>query len=387
MNLAAFEALLSPLGQAALATAAELNPSEETFLSCCARMQKQFALELSKAAIATIILRKKARTKFSQAERMYLTREALEQASGETISRYRAERFTEFASVGDWCCGIGGDSIALAAHHEVVAAETEPLRIAMAGENLKAYGANEHVRFINADVTQMALPQLDALFFDPARRVEGRRRFSVEEYQPPLALIRDWLPHVKALGVKISPAVDMRELARYDCEVEFISVEGELKECVLWLGEAKTNTRRATLLPERHTLTTAQVESRLAAPRAYLYEPDPAVLRTGFVTTLAAQMDAYQIDRDIAYLTSDKLITTPFARAFAIEEAFPFQLKKLRERLRALHVGRVTVKKRGSPLEPEALISQLKLSGAESRMVFLTHVEGKPFVLIGSEAR
>jgi len=51
--------------------------------------------------------------------------------------------------------------------------------------------------------------------------------------------------------------------------------------------------------------------------------------------------------------------------------------------LRALRVGRVTVKKRGSPLEPEDLIHKLKVSGPESRVVFLTHVRGEPYVLIG----
>ena len=57
-------------------------------------------------------------------------------------------------------------------------------------------------------------------------------------------------------------------------------------------------------------------------------------------------------------------------------------LRFLRERLRALNVGRVTVKKRGSPLTPEDLIQQLRLTGAEERIVFLTHVLGAPYVLL-----
>jgi hypothetical protein len=114
-----------------------------------------------------------------------------------------------------------------------------------------------------------------------------------------------------------------------------------------------------------------------------LYEPDPAILRAGLVTTLAALINARQIDPSIAYLTSEILTPTPFARAFAIEAALPFQLKRLRAALRARGVGEVTVKKRGSPLEPEALIRQLKLSGPESRIVFLTQVSGKPYALIG----
>lgn len=385
MNLATFEALLSRTGQATLADATGLHPSDETFLSCYTRLQKRFEPELAKAALETVILRKKARAKFAHAEHMYFTREALEQASGEVISRYRAQRFAEFAVIGDLCCGLGGDTIAFAENREVIAVEIDELRLAMAKENLKAYGLRERVAFHHADVMQFALPRLDAIFFDPARRTQGYRRHSVAQYQPRLEQVKKWLKHAPALAVKISPGVDLRELAGYDCEVEFISVEGELKECVLWFGACKRNGPRATLLPSGQTLTPEEPASRLLQPRAYLYEPDPAVLRAGLVTTLAARIDAYQIDKDIAYLTSDHLTTTPFARAFAIHEAFPFQLKKLRERLRTLGVGRIIVKKRGSPLEPEALIRQLRLVGSEHCLVFLTHVNGAPYVLLGKE--
>jgi hypothetical protein len=60
-------------------------------------------------------------------------------------------------------------------------------------------------------------------------------------------------------------------------------------------------------------------------------------------------------------------------------------LKRLREWLRARGVGRVTVKKRGSPLEPEELQRQLRLRGEESRILFLTNVSGKPYVLIAED--
>ncbi|MEK7729389.1 MAG: class I SAM-dependent methyltransferase [candidate division KSB1 bacterium] len=387
MTLATFEVLLSPNGKAALAIAAEFAPTESTFLSCLTRLQKKFDAELSKAALETLILRQKARAKFTRAEQMYFTREALEQASGETVSRYRAQRFAEFATIGDWGCGAGGDSIALAAKHNVFAADLDALRLAMAEQNLAAYGVHANAQFLLADIMQLTLPGLDALFFDPGRRVEGRRKFSVEDYEPRLSLIKTWLPQLQALAVKISPAVALREIANYDCEVEFISVAGELKECVLWFGACKTATPRATLLPGGQTLTQQEEVSRCSAPRAYLYEPDPAILRAGLVKTLAAQLDAYQIDEDIAYLTSAQLVATPFARAFALTEVLPFNLKKLRERLRALQVGCVTIKKRGSPLEPEALVRQLKLSGTEHGVVFLTHVLGKPFVLLGKEIK
>ncbi len=384
MNLATFETLLSSTGQQALTAAAELAPTEESFLPCLTRLQKHFDPELAKAALETVILRHKARAKFVRADRMYFIREALEQASGEIIARYRAERFAQFNSFADLGCGLGGDTLALAAHGNVAAVDADPLRLALAAQNLTAYGVRERMTLIHDDVTRMQLPRADAFFFDPARRSAGRRRFSVRDYQPPLSIVREWLAHTPALAVKISPGVDLAELTDYDCEIEFISHAGELKECALWFGPFKTTTRRATLLPGRHTLiTNNQLPITLSPPQRYLYEPDPALLRAGLVTTLAAQLNAHQLDPDIAYLTSDSLTPTPFARAFVIEESFPFQLKRLRERLRALRVGEVTVKKRGSPLEPEKLIQQLRLEGPESRIVFLTHVRGEAWVLIG----
>jgi SAM-dependent methyltransferase len=385
MDLPAFRSLLSPTGQAALAAATALAPSEETFLAHLQRLQKHYPAELAKAALETAILRVKAAAKFTRAAAMYFTREALEQASGERISRYRAERYAGCARVADLGCGIGGDTLGLAAVVPAVSAvDQDPLRLAMAAENLAAYGLRERVRWLQADLTTLPWPEADGFFFDPARRAAGRRKFSVRDYEPPLSQVLGWLAHAPAGGVKISPGVDLDELADYDAEVEFISERGELKECALWFGPLRTAARRATLLPGAHTLLAdPAAETQTGPPQAYLYEPDPAVLRAGLVTTLARQLDARQLDPDIAYLTAPDLRPTPFARAYTIEEALPFQLKRLRERLRALQVGRVTVKKRGSPLEPEALIQQLRLAGPEERVVVLTHVEGKAWALIG----
>jgi hypothetical protein len=184
--------------------------------------------------------------------------------------------------------------------------------------------------------------------------------------------------------------VKVNEIAGYDAEIEFISLKGQLKETVLWFGPLKSAGRRATLLPGPHTMFSGQLSAgslQLSEPLAYLYEPDPAILRAGLVRDLAAQLSACQLDPDIAYLTSEAKVVTPFARVWKIEDWFPFQLKRLRAYLRERDVGRVVVKKRGSPLEPEALIRDLRLKGDTERVVFLTHLLGRPIVVIGFQNR
>jgi len=121
-------------------------------------------------------------------------------------------------------------------------------------------------------------------------------------------------------------------------------------------------------------------------PLAYLYEPDGAVIRAGLVEELALQVGGLRkLDPDIAYLTSDSLHQTPFARPFQIRESMPFNLKKLSHRMHQLNIGRVTIKKRGSPLDPQQLERALKLKGDLSLTLILTHVQGKPYVLLCEE--
>ena len=117
----------------------------------------------------------------------------------------------------------------------------------------------------------------------------------------------------------------------------------------------------------------------------YIYEPDPAILRAGLVTVVGEQLNAAQLDPEIAYLTGDMLIETPFARVWEVEDWLPFQLKRLRATLRERNVGRATVKKRGSPLVPEELIRDLRLEGEEEKVLFLTQMQGKPIVVIAKE--
>jgi len=243
---------------------------------------------------------------------------------------------------------------------------------------------------VQADVSAlpMRLSPRQAVFFDPARRTEHGRTYSVQDYQPPLSIVLDWLEQSEPVGVKISPGVPLEELAGFDCEVEFVSLDGALKEAALWFGRFKSAERRATLLQKGKTYTLTaerQPELPLSEPRAYLYEPDAAVLRAGLVQTVGASLDAAQLDPEIAYLTSDTLTQTPYGRVWPVLDWMPFQLKRLRAALRERNIGQVTVKKRGSPIVPEELIQQLKLEGEGSLTLFLTQMQGAPVVIFAGE--
>jgi 16S rRNA C967 or C1407 C5-methylase (RsmB/RsmF family) len=187
MDLATFRQLLAPAGRGALAQAGLLAPTDATFLACYEAVRKHAPPEVAKAAVETAILRAKARAKFAAAERMFFTREALEQATSDAVARHRAARLAPFGTVADLCCGIGGDALALAAAGAgVLAIDSDPLRVAMAEANAAALGFADRVRCVVGDALAVPLPDVRAAFADPDRRADGRRFLDPENYSPPL---------------------------------------------------------------------------------------------------------------------------------------------------------------------------------------------------------
>jgi SAM-dependent methyltransferase len=394
MDADAFRFLLSSAGQAALAELAGEPLTPDTHLALAARLRASLPPNATAAVLETALLRQRAARKFSRAAVMYFTRDGLEQATAEPVAAHRARRFATAGAttVADLGCGIGGDALALAATGaHVVAVDREWLHATMTGANAAVYGVAHRLLPVQADLLELAPLPADAFFFDPARRAGGgprdapaRRLRSVDEYRPPLSLIDAWRPLVPHGAVKVSPGIDYAELPP-DAEVEFVSFEGEVREGVLWFGGLRgAAQRRATILPAGETLSDADGpgEAPVGPPRAYLYEPDGAIIRAHLVTQLAGRLGAALLDPTIAYLTADLAQVTPFARCFQIEEAFPFQLKHLRQELRRRGVGRVTIKKRGSPLDPDDLRQALKLRGDAHMILFLTQVMGRPTVVL-----
>lgn len=390
MNLDDLHFLLSSEGERWLHETAVTPITPHNHLHIAAHLRQQLPAQHAQAVLETVHLRQLAAVKFSRAAQMFFTRPALEQASAEVVAQYRAHRFAAagYNHVADLGCSIGGDACALAAQTAVTGVEWDPLRLAMAQENVRVHGYGRAFHPLQADLLELTPFPVEALFFDPGRRDEhGRRFYSVHQYQPPLSLLERWREVVRDTAVKISPGVDYAEIPPH-CEAEFVSLVGEVKECILWSGGLHSGVkRRATLLPGGHTLTSDDMPAApipITPPQAYLYEPDGAVIRAHLVEALAIQLEATKIDEEIAYLTAVTPQQTPFARCYPIEAHFPFQLKRLRHYLHHHQMGQVTIKKRGSPLDPDHLQKQLRLQGPKENQctIFLTHIQGEAAVIV-----
>jgi hypothetical protein len=383
-----FRALLTGEGQALLGALREHDPVDD--LAVATRLRRSHDVGLVSAALGQARLRQRAVAKFGveDAERMYFTPEGVEQATRTSVAVHRAGRFRALGveRLLDLCGGIGGDALAMArAGIEVLAVDRDPLTCAVARANAEALGLADRIEVRCADVTEVDTAGYDAVFVDPARRTGRGRTFDPEAYSPPLSWALGAARTVPFAAVKVAPGIP-HEAVPADAEAEWVSDRGDVKEAALWFGTAP-GTVRATLLPGGGTLTgggaAALPDPRVRPVGRFLYEPDGAVIRAHLVAAVAETLGGGLIDPAIAYVTADEPRPTPYATAYEIGDVLPFNLKRLKALLRERGVGVLTVKKRGSAVEPEEVRRRVKPRGPHAATVFLTRVAGAPSMLIG----
>lgn len=383
---ARLEELLSPRGRELLDRLKREDLTPDTALPVSVRLRAEYPAELVRDALAQHELRMRAEPKFSRAGDMFFTRVGLEQASAELVARHRARRFPDAEQVADLCCGIGGDLIALAASHSVLAVDHDRLHLRMAWANAEAYGVANRVSTVLADVRDADLTGVRAVFIDPARRT-GRVRLRAGDSQPPLDWCVRLADRVGRVAIKAAPGLP-HEAVPPGWELEFVAVGRELKEAVAWSPAQATAARRATILPAGDTLVRGPVSepADVRPPGEFLFDPNPAVTRAGLVRELARMIGAWQIDEQIAFLSADSAARTPFARVLRVIDSAPWQQKRLPARLRALDIGAVDIRRRGLAGDVELLRRQLRLSGSRRVTLVMTRVNDRPWALVCVEA-
>ncbi len=395
-------ALLSPAGQELLARLAGESISPERALALSASLRRDYPAGLIAAALTQQALRGAAEAKFSGAGQLLFTRAGLEQASSELTARHAAARFSACPVIADLCCGLGGNLMALAepaglagpaGGRLVIGVDHDLVSLEFARHNVARCAPGARVAFVCADVQQFSLGGADAVFIDPARR-DGRGRLAAGRYQPPLAWCLRLADTVPAAGIKAAPGL-RRDLVPPGWETEFVAIGRDLKEALLWSPALAGPASRATILPAGALTSRASADLGatltaspdaaavpLAAPGAFLFDPNPAVTRAGLVVELAQAIGAWQIDPMIAFLSADQVALTPFARTLQVIESAPWHEKRFAARLRELGIGTADIRRRGLAGDVAKIHRRLGLRGPGTATIVLTRVADKPWGLI-----
>ncbi len=386
MDAGSLSLLLSPDGWALLGA---LPPYDEArALALSTRLHAEgIDPQLVAAALTQSRLRAKGRAKFGEfADGMLFTVAGLEQATRLEVAAHHARRYRAagVTTVADLTCGIGADAMAFAGIGlHVVAIDADEVTAAVATVNLRHF---PETVVQHGDGLALDLAGVDAVYADPARRTSsGARVADPAAYTPPLDALLAVRERVPALGLKVGPGLPHRAVP-VDAHAQWVSVDGEVVEAGLWFGAlAPEGPGRSALVlrgGHAHVVDGPAARADVGPVGAYLYEPDGAVIRAGLVQRVAAEVHGRLIDPTIAYVTADRLVATPFASAYRVLDEMPFSVKRVRTYLRERAVGRLTVKKRGTAVTPEALRAQLDLRGSAEATVVLTRVAGSQRVLV-----
>jgi len=383
-----------------------------------AKLRKRYDETAVALALELVKARGKAATKFGdRAAAMVADLPGVEQASGQAVARYKAERMREAlgegAPVADLCCGIGGDSAALCdAGLTVTAIDRDPVRAWMAKHN-----SGGRAQAVCMDVADARVDR--AIHLDPARRDEsaGRRLWILDDLRPPPEVIARLIERAGASGaaVKLSPGVDLNAIEdRWpDAGVEFIAEGNRLVQAVLWTGKLRRAERSATLIlpstsrdregadqPTRQnlpqgplpygrgsslitlTLDGSPGRAPLGAIQRYLYAVHPAVERAQLIHLLAEEHDAPLIHRKLGLLTRDTPTTSPWLTGLELLAALPWRPKKVKQWLSQHDGGIVEIKTRGKAVDPDAIAKQLRGKGETPYTVFVLRFDVRVAALV-----
>ena len=344
--------------------------------------------ELIATALTQVRLRRMAEAKFGEfANQMLFSQEGLEQASRLRVAAVHAGRFRAngIQHIADLGCGIGSESLAMASLDlEVSAFEKDEVTAAIASFNLASF---PNVSVQHKDITEIDLAEFDGLFFDPSRRDNRNRIFRPEDFSPSFSFVLE-KAKTKPTIIKLGPGHSHEQIPE-DSEAVWVSVDGELVELGLYFGKVKReNVNRAALLikasgTHEYVSVNKTIEhAEIAELGEYLYEPDNALIRSRLMGDFAREHSLNAISPDIAYLSSNEKIDSPWLRSYRVIDEIAFDRKKLSAFLNQHDIGAIQIKKRGVDVIPEELRKELKLKGRMPGTLVITKVNDKRRALL-----
>lgn len=379
-----------------------------------------FALR-NPAVTRQIRMLQKCRSKLPSyyAARCIVPQVAYEQSSSEAAAGMKAETLRTLLApherrlAVDLTCGLGVDARALGGVFErVIAVESDPLRAEIARWNLGLLGVgNVEVRNGTAEAfleqwtaDTHAGQTVDLVYIDPSRKSgDGRRVYSLEESSPNvLALLPVLRRAARRIVLKLSPLFDVDEVNRLfgpEAGVEVVSVDGECKEVLVWLGfsdEADRTQvyRRVTAIRhggvERFDFAREQAADSVASTGAllpgeerFLAVPDVGFYKSRTVAAYAAQYlgdvpGGWRLEGDCLFTA--ELPEHFVGKVYRITFRHPYRPKEIARLLRMRSIRRANIHRRGFSASAEEVAQALGVRLGGNTDLFCLTMQGDPTV-------
>lgn len=322
----------------------------------------------------------------------------LEQTSSEVTAKYKASLVSGKELI-DLTGGLGIDSFYFAESVEQLTyCELNQDLAEVASHNFKAL-QKHNITTIAGDGLEYlkASPQsFDWIYLDPARRdSQGGKVFHLDQCTPNVPQHLKLLFHKgEHLMVKTSPLLDLTagllELGKV-AEIHIVSVQNEVKELLWILHKSSLSTTRIKTINFLNldiqqfeaAFEESNLEAPLSLPGLYIFEPNPAIMKSGLFASLALQTNTKKLHQHSHLYTGDTLTDFP-GRKFELIKILPYSKKALKN---ALNLTKANITTRNFPKTVETLRKELKIEdGGETYLFFTTNLREEKIVLVCRKA-
>lgn len=246
-----------------------------------------------------------------------------EQCTSEPLANFHSSLIHPEDKILDMTCGLGIDSFHLASVcQDVLAIDIDQNIVDTANYNARILNI-KNFKAICADsatfIETLEDNSFSSIFIDPARRNNGRKVVFLNDCSPNVSLL---LPRMLSVAprviIKTSPMLDATAAAKELSNVKEIYTIGTATECKELMLVCE---RGYYSTPELHAVTLTKdnvdhvVFSDLSTyahtyvselePGQFLYEPYPAVMKSGRFNDIASKYDVHMLSCDTHIFTSN----------------------------------------------------------------------------------
>jgi len=310
---------------------------------------------------------------------------SLEQSSSEATALYKASLLTG-ATFADLTGGFGIDCYFLSSgFNSTTYIERQDYLCEIARYNFEQLGAKISVINETAESYLSKLTEkVDCLYLDPARRDQNKQRvFRWEDCQPNIIeLLPKLLEKADSILVKAAPMLDISkavaDLLQHVKAVHIVEWQGEVKELLFLIDKHKipnptvyaTQIGADGKIEDRMQFTKTgheKLSAPISLPKKYLYEPSPALMKSGFFNSIAEKYQLTKLHPNTQLFTADELKEGFMGKVYKVKAICNSQKKALKK---LLPDGRANLKTRNFPMPVNQLKKKLSITDGGSDYLF-----------------
>ena len=318
----------------------------------------------------------------------------IEQTSSEVTANYKSS-LVSGETLLDLTGGFGVDCFYFAKQVEnVIHCDWNQELSAIVEHNFKILGVHNIKTQPSNGIEYMSLQvkPVDWIYIDPSRRHDSKGKvFFLSDCEPNVPEHLNLIfKHSNQVLIKTSPLLDIKaglDELTYVKEIHCVAVENDMKE-LLWVLEKHYS---GTIQVKTINLSTKgnqvfnfnlnELENLapvFSEPKAYLYEPNAALLKSGAFSLISTKLGVEKLHRNSHLYTSDHLVNSFPGRTFRIQKAIPYTKNNLKN----LQLEKANITTRNFPETVVSIRKKHKIKdGGETYLFFTTLENGTKIVL------